>query len=355
MKGLDVSNNQGSIDFNSIKAAGYDIVYIKATEGMTYNDSYMLQNYARAKASGLLVGMYHYLRNNDPVAEAKHYLSTIVGLAPDCIHMIDAEDACLRGIASSSIRRFADTLISAGLKVGLYTYTDFFNNLDSSVKDLPLWIASWSAVEPEVNHVGWQFTSKSRVAGVDGNVDEDIFTDGILIKPVTITTLINTNPQQANIPGQCIVQPGDTLSGIAAKYGLRYQDIAAWNNISDPNKIMAGTCLDLKPATTPTGRTYVIQSGDNLSSIAAKFGTTYQSLANINNIINPDKIFAGQVLKLDGASQNVASTHTYYTVVAGDTLSGIASKFGVHYLDVAAMNGISNPNKIYAGQKLIIK
>lgn len=106
------------------------------------------------------------------------------------------------------------------------------------------------------------------------------------------------------------------------------------------------------PAPTPAPAapqgTYTVQKGDTLSGIASKFGTTYQYLAQINGIANPNIIFPGQVLKVT-ASASPAKT---YTVVRGDTLSGIASHFGTTYQHLAEINGIANPNLIYTGQVL---
>ncbi|CAD2077017.1 LysM peptidoglycan-binding domain-containing protein [Jeotgalicoccus meleagridis] len=95
--------------------------------------------------------------------------------------------------------------------------------------------------------------------------------------------------------------------------------------------------------------TYKVQSGDTLSGIAQKFGTTTKALQNLNGISNPNKIFAGQVLKVKGTTKAKTST---YTVKPGDTLSGIASKYGTTTKALQNLNGIANPNLIYAGQKI---
>lgn len=110
------------------------------------------------------------------------------------------------------------------------------------------------------------------------------------------------------------------------------------------------------PAKPASGNTYTVVKGDTLSGIAAKYGTTYQALAALNGIADPNKIYPGQVLKISGsapapkpASKPAASSGTY-TVVKGDTLSGIAAKYGTTYQKLAQINGIADPNKIYPGQ-----
>lgn len=98
--------------------------------------------------------------------------------------------------------------------------------------------------------------------------------------------------------------------------------------------------------------TYTVQAGDTLSGIASKYGTTYQELARINNIANPNVIYPGQVIKINGGT--VEKT---YTVKSGDTLSGIANKYGTTWQNIYNNNKDiigSNPNLIKPGQVLKI-
>jgi LysM repeat protein len=111
---------------------------------------------------------------------------------------------------------------------------------------------------------------------------------------------------------------------------------------------------------------YVVQRGDTLFRIALNHGLTTQELAQANNIINPDFIYAGQVLTIpDGADIDESeppesttatpqATESTYVVEPGDTLFRIASRFGLSTQVLAQANGISNPSLIYAGQTLII-
>ncbi|WP_252237009.1 phage tail tip lysozyme [Clostridium sp. CH2] len=158
------------------------------------------------------------------------------------------------------------------------------------------------------------------------------------------------------------VKSGDTLSGIAVKFGVTVAQLQAWNGISNPNKISVGQVLKVKadaPPTPPTGGdTYTVKSGDTLSGIAVKFGVTVAQLQAWNGISNPNKISVGQVLKIKGTSGGSTGGSTQnitYTIKSGDTLSGIAVKFGVTVSQLQSWNGITNPNKIYVGQVLKIK
>jgi LysM repeat protein len=112
------------------------------------------------------------------------------------------------------------------------------------------------------------------------------------------------------------------------------------------------------PAPAPTENNYyTVQSGDTLSGIAQKKlgnANRYMEIANLNGIPDPNLIYAGQVLKLPNEANN-ATTERVYTVQSGDTLSGIAQKKlgnANRYMEIANLNGIDNPNLIYAGQEL---
>lgn len=154
----------------------------------------------------------------------------------------------------------------------------------------------------------------------------------------------------ANADTVYTVQSGDTLSGIAAKFGTTYQILAAINGIGDPNHIWPGEVLKVT-GTASQQSTYYVQAGDTLSAIASKFGTTVSSLVSLNHISNPNVIYVGQKIYVGEASQGQSNA---YTVHAGDTLSGIAAKFGTTWKALAQKNGLANPNVIYVGQTLTI-
>lgn len=164
-------------------------------------------------------------------------------------------------------------------------------------------------------------------------------------------------PQPAGSTGTYTVRPGDTLSAIAGRYHTTYQQLAKINGIADPNKIQVGQVIRLgssgsAPSAPSTGR-YTVVRGDTLSSIAQRYGTSYQTLAAMNGIADPNKISAGQVLKVPTAGSAAPKTR-FYTVVKGDTLSKIAAKYGTSWQRLAQLNGIPNPDRIYAGQVLRI-
>jgi len=170
-------------------------------------------------------------------------------------------------------------------------------------------------------------------------------------KPAPVQTAAATSSV-----GTYTVKPGDTLSAIASRYGTTYQVLAAINGIADPNKIFPGQVLRLSaatpaPAAPAKGGTYTVVSGDTLSGIGSKLGVDWKAIASANNLSNPNLIYPGQVLVVPGSGASPApAAARSYTVASGDTLSGIASKFGTSWQTLAAYNGIADANKIYPGQ-----
>lgn len=120
--------------------------------------------------------------------------------------------------------------------------------------------------------------------------------------------------------------------------------------------LMAALCV-VAAAADASG--HVVQPGETLASIAARYGVSAAALARANGISNPNYIRIGQVLVIPGSSSSGgatggATTAGVYTVRAGDTLGSIAARYGVSTAALAAANGIANPNRIYIGMKLKI-
>lgn len=109
-----------------------------------------------------------------------------------------------------------------------------------------------------------------------------------------------------------VVQAGDTLGKIAIRYGTTVAELLRLNQLSNPNVIAIGQKLIVpagsgagsgtggttKPATGSQGRTYIVQKGDTLLSIARRYGLTVKQLQSANNISNPDRIYPGQTLTI---------------------------------------------------------
>jgi LysM repeat protein len=156
-----------------------------------------------------------------------------------------------------------------------------------------------------------------------------------------------------NAPVTYTVQPGDTLAKIAARFSMTWQQLAALNNIVNPNLIYAGQVIYIQKGTTPpppTGDVYIVQRGDTLASIAARYGTTIAELVKLNHLTNANHIYVGQRLIVRGVV--VDPIPATYMVQRGDTLYSIGLRFHLTVSQLVQLNNLVNPNRIYAGQVL---
>ncbi|MGL4771941.1 MAG: LysM peptidoglycan-binding domain-containing protein [Clostridium sp.] len=371
-KGIDISNWQGNVDFVGVKNSGIEVVYMKATEGTTYVDVKLSRNYSGAKSQGLKTGFYHFFRpqnEDNTLAQAQFFANAIKDKPCECKPALDLE--VTGGLGSEYLSKLADMFMKevkrlTGMDCVLYTYTYFARtNITSLLSSYPLWIANYGVETPGNNPlwnswVGFQYSSSGYVTGIVGHCDLDVFMDGIFIGDVMKPVIPPSVPPSDNYI-YYVVQNGDTLSGIAEKYGTTVGILSTLNGISNTNLIFVGQVIKVpssSPSTPPTNaKYYTVRYGDTLSGIAEKYGTTVDAIASLNGISDPNLIHVGQILKIpssSGSSPAPSPSPVYYTVKSGDTLSGIAERYGTTVQKLVSLNGISNPNLIYPGQKLII-
>ena len=374
-EGIDVSSWQQNIDFAAVRNAGIEIVYMKSSEGSSYIDSYFETNYRNAKANGLKVGFYHYVtaRTTEQArAQATFFAKVISGKEPDCKLAMDFEN--FGNLSTTQVneisRVFLETLENLTNKEVLI-YSNAYSArtiFSSSLSNYPLWVANYGVSEPGDNGkwstwVGWQYTDTGKISGISGYVDRDYFTDGVLLSNTTPIpepeTSNNNNSIENNI---YTVKSGDTLSEIALEYGTTVSNILSLNpSITNPNLIYPGQNIIINTSNSNDSvmnTTYTVKRGDTLSEIALKYNTTVSNLANLNNISNPNLIYPGQVITINGSNniengQNSCGKITY-TIKRGDTLSSIARKYNTSVNKLVMLNNISNPNLIYAGNIIII-
>ena len=195
------------------------------------------------------------------------------------------------------------------------------------------------------------------------SVDLDYFTDGIFLSDVSTPVSSVPEEQKPSNPSESstlvttyTVQSGDTLSQIAARYGTMVNELISLNGISNPNLIYPGEVLRIPGRVSESSSSsltiYKVQSGDTLSEIAARYGTTVNELMSLNGISNPNLIYPGEVLRIRG---NVSGSVATYTVQSGDTLSEIAARYGTTVNRLVSLNGISNLDLIYPGEVLRIR
>ena len=158
-----------------------------------------------------------------------------------------------------------------------------------------------------------------------------------------------------------IVQPGETLSSIASRYGVSVTALVQANGLRDADFIWYGQRLVIPGGTAlaTAGRSsvYVVQRGDTLSGIAARYGVSVAALARANGIANADRVYVGQRLTIPRPGTSPAPATgggRIHRVQPGEHLSGIAARYGTTAAAIARANGIANPSLIHAGQLLRI-
>ena len=178
----------------------------------------------------------------------------------------------------------------------------------------------------------------------------------------------------ASVTAQAVhtVQQGENLYRIAREYGVTVDSIVQANSLTSysihpGNQLVipgaGGAAAPAASAPAPTIGAYTVRPGDSLASIAAAHNTNYLTLAEMNNLINPDVLFVGQTLIVPGATAPSAApaapaasapaTSTgAYTVRPGDSLASIAAAHNTNYLTLAEMNNIINPDVLIVGQVL---
>lgn len=323
LKGIDISHHQKGIDLGVIDT---DFVIIKATEGNGYTDEMCDTFYQKAKSLGKKLGVYHFARpdlGNSAEAEADWFIKETLGYHKEAMLILDWESGNLKD--TTWARKWLDRVYSkTGVRPVIYMSASVMRSADWGdvvAGDYGLWVANYGSNDGTAQnsvfdkyplkywsfYALWQYTSTGKLNGYNGNLDLNYFS-------------------------------GDTTA---------WDKYAGGSPSSNP--------IQSKPAEKPnTSETvYTVVSGDTLSGIASKYGTTYQRLAEYNNIDDPNKIYPGQQIRIPGSSQS--SNPIYYTVVTGDNLTKIANRYGTTVNQLVAWNNIANPNLIYPGQKLRVK
>lgn len=361
-RGIDISEFQGEIDFEEVRRSGIEAVYIRAGAG-EYTDEYFAENYERARAAGLKIGFYHYVTARsveEGRRQARFFASLAAGREPDMRLAMDFE--YFGSLSVSQINAISEAYLdelTALTKREAVIYSDLSNarNIFSRAlaEKYPLWAAQYGADEPSANGkwrewVGFQYTDEGRVGGIYGNVDRNIFTEGIFLSDSgRIDGEKRTSVRARTRTLTVYVRAGDTLWAIAREYGTTVEAIARENRIADPNRIFAGERLRITlPARGSGEEIYTVRRGDTPISIAGKFGVTLSALEDRNGLERGETIYAGDKLSIPGAKMS----GEFYVVRPGDTLFYISRRTGVPIRTLVGINRIKDPDLIYAGEHL---
>jgi GH25 family lysozyme M1 (1,4-beta-N-acetylmuramidase)/nucleoid-associated protein YgaU/pimeloyl-ACP methyl ester carboxylesterase len=336
-QGVDVSNWQGNINWQSVKNDGYSFAFVKASEGTSYSDPYFSQNWQETKNAGIVRGAYHFFHPNlDATAQANQFVKMIGTLAPnDLPPVLDLEvtDGVNATGITSSVQQWLDVVEDAiGRKPIIYTTPGFWQyNVGNTQQfaDYPLWIANWQVQQPKVpggwnDWAFWQYTDSGRVNGISGNVDLNRFSSsgssslGNLGGNSGIGTVTSGSPVAGMIPYEFghLGTLDDTLWEIAQRElgdGNRWPEIRKSNGSpyteSEATSISAGTIVYLpgNPLTsggiTGTGNTIASNSGSSYSPLPEVIPPPDVSISSVSNYENSSTIvFRGQSIRVSGTS-----------------------------------------------------
>ncbi|KAJ1954049.1 hypothetical protein GGI12_005879 [Dipsacomyces acuminosporus] len=187
-KGIDISNYQPHVNWNTIKSSGVEFVYIKASEGTTFKDPKFSSHYTGATKAGILRGAYHFARpgSSSGAAQAKYFLAHGGGWTADGKTLpgaIDLEAGC-GGLSKAAMVKWINDFNSVyHAKTGrypvIYTTTSWWTqctgNSAAFKNKNPLWIARWASSPGALpaswsRHTFWQWADKGSLPG-----DQDRF------------------------------------------------------------------------------------------------------------------------------------------------------------------------------------
>lgn len=227
-------------------------------------------------------------------------------------------------------------------------------------ENYPLWIAEYEVPRPEVANwkdwTGWQYTDVGRVSGIIGNVDRDEFKDGVYLRDSSEVPNPEVSEKDSKKTIHYRVMPGDTIDKVAKEYNTTKEDIKKENQLKNdklkPNQVLhIKTDYRYEIENTEKTHTYKVKYGDNLTYIAKKFSVTIKQLVIWNNIKNPNLIYTGETLIVSVPQKRHLIK---YRIVKNDTLYFIAKDFNTTVRELVKLNNIKNPNLIYAGDILYI-
>lgn len=383
---IDVSEHQGRIDWDAVKQ-NVHFAIIRVQDG-TYHDVRLTENIAAVERLGIPYYCYGFYRNGGAVEAARLVSRVKAAGAKSCRgYVLDVE---VGGQSVAGILSAGNTLAQSAGDNGVYIANHLYGQY-ASVASQPwvkwTWIPTYgvndgAAHTPPSHYCDlWQFTSTGRVPGIGGNVDcnalngkRDLasFTAGA--KPVEPAP---SGPADQSLPLHVLV--GNTLAGMygdgdvrKANLGARYDEVQAtvnhicsaktsvladevqagkWGN-GDERKRALGTRYDevqeeINRRAGASAKKTVDQIADEV--LAGKWGNGQDRRNRLASAgYDPDAVQAKVNAKLGVTSSNARC----YTVKSGDTLSGIAAKYGTSYQKLAQINGISNPNLIHVGQTI---
>ena len=303
MRGIDVSKHNGNIDWAKVKNAGIEFAILRIGYGMYENqkDAQFENNYKGTTNNGIPVGVYLYSYSKSVAEAEKEADVCLKWLANRKLQLpvyFDIEDKSQQNLGKSTLdamcRAFCNKIEKAGYWAGIYANKYWSTSIISGAelaKRYTYWVAQYSdKCTYNGNYAIWQYTSDGKVNGIGGRVDMNNMVHDIIqrggSKPAPKPTPTPSKKSNEEIAQEVINGKwgnGNDRKSRLQKAGYDYNTIQKL-----VNQKLGGN--------KPSYKTYIVKRGDTLSSIAKKYGTTYQKIARDNGIANPNKIYAGQKL-----------------------------------------------------------
>lgn len=345
MYGIDISKHNGNIDLGPYKG---QFVIIRVGYGHFHLDEKFERNVNECKRLGIPFGVYHYsyaLNEADAEAEAKGVLNAIAKYKNDIkvgvwFDMEDADGYKRKHgfkISNSTIApicyKFCKIIEDAGYYSGIYTSSSWLDYVKGLNDRFDKWVANWGKND------GTQHTNTSQ----HGTLQQ--YTSKPLDKNVMYADLSRYsrgNTTSVKPQPKPIDQIADEV--IAGQ----------WGNGADRKKRLTDAGYDCNAVQNAVNAKLAKKSNDEIAQevIAGKWGSGSDRKNRLEHAGYDYNAVQKRVNELCGAKK---PTTVFHTVKSGETLSGIASKYGTTYQKLAKINGIANPNKIYTGQRLRVK
>lgn len=348
LKGIDISHHQNGIDLTNVS---FDFAIMKATEGTVFVDNCCDKFYQVAKSLGKCLGVYHYANGGDYKAEADFFLNNIKGYIGEAILCLDWErqnnPLFCTGADNQWIKNWCDYIYNqTGVRPIVYIQRSALSRVEG-IGNYGLWVAQYGSnnvtgYQDEPWNEGAytctirQYTSNGQLPGYAGRLDLDKFygdrTAWDKYAGRTEQKAESTEPVQKTEPsGTTIDLVYETMLGVYGDGEQRKQALGSrYEGVQNKINYIATVSAQTLAQEVKQG---LYGNGEHRMTI---LGNRYNEVQKIIN-------------------QDAGVGHVYYTVKSGDTLSAIAYKYRTTYKKIAQLNGISNPNKIYVGQKLRIK
>ena len=344
LKGIDVSSHQGNIDWGKVKSQ-IDFAIIRLGYGDnidSQDDKYFIRNINGCINNNIPFGVYIYSYATNlggsasiqsEVDHTKKMLSKI-SKKPFCVY-IDMEDASTVKLGKIMLTNFAldfcKQIKNAGYKAGVYANENWFRNYlqVSTIASYgySIWCAKYSTNKPNItsNYDIWQYSSTGRINGINGNVDMNYMYNNIIGEQPANEKTIDELARE--------VIAGKYGNGEARKKALgdKYNQVQERVNqlLKKPKKSIDEIAKEVIAGKWGNGndrKTRLTNAGYNYNEVQNK----------VNNLLN-------------------ANNKVYYTIKSGDNLSSIAKKYGTTVSQIVSWNNIKNPNLIYPNQKIRVK